>query len=519
MAQIKKALISVTNKDMIADFAVELNKLGIEIYSTRGTSAYLKNLGINAVEIEKYTGFPEILDGRVKTLHPKIFGGILAKRELKTHQDELAQHKITTFDLVCVDLYHVTKYISEGADTDAVMEHTDIGGISLIRSAAKAFKDVTILTDPNDFKTVLNEIKKTGGTSLETRKKLAAKAFNHSSDYDNAISNYLAGAQASTRDINSGGHGISLRYGENPHQTAKFFGEKTYIKDILKGEISYNNILDLEGSADLCFGLKAMGYKYVAVIVKHGSPCGVGISEKNISDAFTRAWDCDPLSSYGGVLVINSQADSELLAAMKGKFVEVLAVGSYSKDFIEGSAERKKLKMLSINEAEILFTRNMQRTACGGTLEQSRDVWWDDFKDAEKNFSHVSKRKYNSDEFAAMKFCWAVTAITKSNAIIIGTKDRILGIGGGSVSRIDATNMAIEKAHAQIKTLGGKVDEPIIMSSDGFFPFADSIHMAKQLGITAIIEPGGSMRDEEVLSACNENNIAVVFTGKRHFRH
>jgi len=509
MAQVKKALISVTNKDLIADLSVELNKLGVEIYATRGTTAYLKNLGVKANSIEDYIGFPEILDGRVKTLHPKIFGGILARRELDSHLQQLKEHNISMFDLVCVDLYPVMKFISEGADLESIIEHIDIGGITLIRASAKAFKDVTILIDPSDFKPVLNEIKKTGGTSLDTRKKLAAKAFNHSSNYDAAIQGYL-------------GEATILRYGENPHQTATFSkasGSSTYIKEMLKGDISYNNILDLEGSSDLCFGLKAMGYKYNAVIVKHGSPCGVGISDKNICDAFTRAWDCDPLSSYGGVLVLSSEADKDLLDAMKGKFVEVIASASYSKAFMEGSVERKKLKMVSLNEAEILMPKNLQRTACGGILEQSRDIWWNDFKDAENTFKHVSKRKCTDKEFAAMKFCWAVTATTKSNAIIIGTSDRILGIGGGSVSRIDATNMAIEKAKAQITSLGGKVNGPIVMSSDGFFPFVDSIVIAKKLGVTGIIEPGGSIRDEEVISACNDSQISVVFTGKRHFKH
>lgn len=511
--QVKKALISVTNKDLIADFSVQLNKLGVEIYSTRGTASYLKKLGVNVVSIEDYTGFPEILDGRVKTLHPKIFGGILAKRDVASHIQQLNQHNIAMFDLVCVDLYPVVKVISEGADLDSVIEHIDIGGISLIRSAAKAFKDVAVLVDPTDLKPVLDEIKKTGGVGLDTRKKLSAKAFNHSSNYDAAIQRYLAGSKDGD---------ISMRYGENPHQTAKFGkinNSATYIKEILKGEISYNNMLDLEGSADLCFGLKAMGYKNVAVIVKHGSPCGVGISDKSICDAFTRAWDCDPLSSYGGVLVLSSEADTELMDAMKGKFVEVIASASYSKAFLEKSVERKKLKMVSLNGSEILQPRNMQRSACGGMLEQSRDIWWNDFEGTDKTFKYVSKRKPIDKEFAAIKFCWAVTSVTKSNAIIIGTSDRILGIGGGCVSRIDATSMAIEKAKAQISTLGGKVSGPIVMGSDGFFPFADSIIVAKGLGVTAIIEPGGSIRDEEVIAACNSSDIALVFTGKRHFRH
>lgn len=513
MIKIKRALISVTDKNLIKDLAVGLDKLGIEIYSTRGTTAFLKGLGIEAFSIENYTGFPEILGGRVKTLHPKIFGGILAKRDLEEHCKQLKTHEMATFDLVCVDLYPVLKVISEGADIESVVEHIDIGGISLIRASAKAFNDVAILVDPADFLPILDEIKNIGGISYNTRKLLSGKAFRHSSNYDRAIFEYLSNVSQ------------TLRYGENPHQNAKYFNDGSYIKEFIRGEISYNNILDLDGAIELCFGLKSLGYKNAAVIVKHGSPCGVGVSEKNITEAFVKAWDCDPTSSYGGVLVLSGPPDLTLLENMKGKFVEVISAPSYSKDFLERSVDRKKLKVLLLDESTILSeNKKLYRSASGGIVSQDRDNWWNDFKDAGSdlpaNFKIVSKRKPSIDEIKAMKLAWSVCAITKSNAIIISQEDAILGIGGGCVSRIDATNMAIEKVKkfADSDKLNAK-RKTLVLASDGFLPFADSVSSAVELGVSAIIEPGGSIRDEEVISACNDGGISLIFTGKRHFRH
>ncbi len=507
----KKALMSVTNKELIKDLSLELNKIGVEIYCTRGTATYLKGLGVSAKAIEDYTGFPEILDGRVKTLHPKIFGGILAKKDQKDHLDQLKQHEIALFDLVCVDLYPVLKVISEGADLKKVTENTDIGGISLIRAAAKAFNYVAVVVEPEDYKKVLKELKNTGGISYDTRKELAANAFRHSSNYDSAIYNYLSQGQT------------PLRYGENPHQTAsysKIAGQDSFIQRALKGEISYNNILDLDGAVELCFGLKHSGYKYVSVIVKHGSPCGIGVSNVSNEEAFLRAWDCDPTSSYGGVLAFSSEPEIKLLEALKGKFVEVLAAPNYSSEFLAKAEDRKKLKIVQLKEDAILNANSLYRSAAGGMLKQERDPWWKDVegKDFKNNFKTVSKRVPTDDEYSAMKLAWATAAATKSNSVIIATKDEILGIGGGCVSRIDATNMAIEKAKVRLATRTGKATV-VVMSSDGFFPFSDSIESALKIGLNAVIEPGGSIRDEDVIASCDKNGVALVFTGKRHFKH
>jgi phosphoribosylaminoimidazolecarboxamide formyltransferase/IMP cyclohydrolase len=516
MVKVKRALISATDKNLIKDFALGLNKLGVEIYSTRGTASFLKGLGVNAFSIESYTGFPEILDGRVKTLHPKIFGGILARRDMPDHLKQLKEHEMTTFDLVCVDLYPVLKVIAEGADLNEFIENIDIGGISLIRASAKAFNDVAILTDPADFNPILEEMNRTGGIGFDTRKRLSGKAFKHSSDYDQAISGYLT-SNAQT-----------LRYGENPHQSAKYFGAGSYIKEVVRGEVSYNNILDLDGAIELCFGLKALGYKYSAVIVKHGSPCGVGISDESITDSFNSAWDCDPVSSYGGVLVLSTAPSMRVLESMKGKFVEVISAPSYSPDFLEKSIDRKKLKVLVLDETKILEeNKDTHRSACGGMLTQNRDTWWNDLKGVSgglgAGFKTVSKRQPSAEELEAMRLTWPVCAITKSNAIIVGEPGKILGIGGGCVSRIDATNMAIDKAKKFSGTgaggTSGKGKKALVLASDGFLPFADSVASAIELGVTAIIEPGGSIRDEEVITACNNANIALVFTGRRHFRH
>jgi phosphoribosylaminoimidazolecarboxamide formyltransferase/IMP cyclohydrolase len=516
MIKIKRALISVTNKDLIKDLAIELNNLGVEIYSTRGTSSFLKSLGIEAFSIENYTGFPEILGGRVKTLHPKIFGGILARRDVAEHGQQIRDHEITTFDLVCVDLYPVRRVISEGSNLESVIEHIDIGGVSLIRASAKSFKDVAVLVDVADFAPILEELKKTGGLSYETRKRLSGKAFAHCSEYDKAINEYLSdGAQA-------------LRYGENPHQTAKYLKTASWIKEVIRGEVSYNNLLDLDGAAELCFGLKAQGYKFVAVIVKHGSPCGVGVSETSLDDAFNKAWDCDPISSYGGVLALSDSPKLELLDCMKGKFVEVLCAPSYTSDFMQKTKDRKKLKILTLNQTEVL-NPNLQtpcRSACGGVLLQGRDLWWKDFgtntTGLNKDFKFVSKRPPSKEEEKALKLAWSVSAITKSNAIVLANSDRILGIGGGCVSRIDATNLAVSKTKQKMQQDGGKtkiLQTPIAMASDGFLPFADSIESVIEIGVSAVIEPGGSIRDEDVITACNKSGISLVFTGKRHFRH
>lgn len=505
----KKALVSVTNKELIKELSIELNKMGVEIYCTRGTASYLKEHKVNAKAIEEYTGFPEILDGRVKTLHPKIFGGILAKKDQADHLEQLKQHEIVPFDIVCVDLYPVLKTINEGGDLKKVIETTDIGGISLIRAAAKAFNYVAVVVEPTDYVKVLNELKKTGGISYETRKTLAANAFRHSSTYDSAIYNYLSSSN------------MPLRYGENPHQTASYSaiaGQKSFIERSIKGEISYNNILDLDGAVELSFGLKHSGYKHTAVIVKHGSPCGIGVSSVSNTEAFLKAWDCDPLSSYGGVLALSSEPEMDLLDALKGKFVEVLATPKYSTEFLTRAEDRKKLKIVQLNETAVLNQNSIYRASAGGMLRQDRDLWWKDIEgNGVNNFKVVSKKAPTNDEYEAMKLAWATAAATKSNAVIFASKDEILGIGGGCVSRIDATNMALEKAKG---CLASKKDKSVVvMASDGFFPFADSIESALKLGVNAVIEPGGSIRDEDVIASCDKNNVVLIFTGKRHFRH
>ncbi|MDD3663196.1 MAG: bifunctional phosphoribosylaminoimidazolecarboxamide formyltransferase/IMP cyclohydrolase [Candidatus Pacebacteria bacterium] len=514
----KRALISVTDKELIKDFAKNLDKLGFEIYATKGTTKFLKDIGISSKTVEEYTNFPEILGGRVKTLNPKIFGGILCDRDKKDHLNQLKEHQILEFNLVCVDLYPVKKVIEEGANLDTVIENIDIGGISLIRASAKAFKDVTILIDPNDFSTVINEIKENGDTLLETRKRLATKAFKLSSSYDQIIFNYLEGKNPNKLDnasCNCSSEYLKLeklkvlRYGENPHQKALYFdNNSSFIKEVLKGDISYNNILDLDGAANLCFGLSKI-YKYVSIIVKHGSPSGVGISEKSIVDAFEKAWEVDPLSSFGGVLVCNEELDEEILSVMKGKFIELIVAPSFTLKFLENSESRKKLKILTIDKDKVLCLEKIYRSSCGGILEQTSDAWWED-----SEFKILSKRKPTKEELAAAKLAWSVVAVTKSNAIVIGTKDRILGIGGGCVSRVDAANMAARKA----KEFGIK-NEVIAMASDAFLPFADSLHEALKVGASVIIEPGGSIRDNEIIEECDKNNLVLIFTNKRHFRH
>jgi phosphoribosylaminoimidazolecarboxamide formyltransferase / IMP cyclohydrolase len=505
---IKNALISATDKDKIKDFAVSLSKMGVNIYSTRGTKKFLEKFNIKVNSIEEYINFPEILGGRVKTLNPKIFGGILAK-ETKEHLDEIKNHDIKFFDIVCVDLYNVKKAIEDNKSLEDVLEHIDIGGISLIRAAAKGMR--IIVSKTSDMKKVIKELEEKAKISEKLRKELAAKAFLLSSSYDKLIYEYLFNKKGDNLNLKLK---KELRYGENPHQKANFYdlNNLSFIDEVLKGNISYNNLLDIDGASNLSFGLDKIGYKNVSVIVKHGSPSGVGVSDTDILDAFSKAWELDSLSSFGGVLCLNKEVREEILPLLKGKFIEVIVAPSFTKAFLKKAESRKKLKIVKIKKDKVLNLTATYRSSCGGILKQDLDPWWDDFNN--NIFENKGNKSLSEKDMEAIKLSWAVVSSTKSNSIVVASSNRVLGIGAGCVSRIDATKMALTKARRFIKE-----GMTTAIASDAFFPFSDSVEEADKYGIKNIVEPGGSIRDSEVIDKANKCSMGIVFTNKRHFRH
>ena len=496
----KNALISVTNKSLINNLLKTLSKLEYQFFASRGTVKHINSLGYKAKLIEDYTGFPEILGGRVKTLHPKIYGGILAKRNNNEHLEEISKQDIELIDLVCVDLYPFKEVLKNTSNYDVLLENIDIGGVSLIRASAKA--NIPVLTEASDYEKVISELEETGKVSDELNKYLVFKAFYNTSIYDQNIFKYFH------QFINP-----SLKYGENPHQKASYFNEDKIIKSIVKGSISYNNILDLSVSSELCFALEKY-YKFVVVIVKHGSPAGVGVSNTSIDEAFYKAWDTDSISNFGGVMCANIEINNSFFANLKNKFIEVIAAPKFNTDVLEHVKNRKKLKLVELDNNIIFDTKDEFKTALGVNLFQEKDKWWNfdisNFKQASVN------DPYN---ISGLELAWSVVSSAKSNSVVISSGNTILGIGSGSVSRLDASIIALTKAQNLIKTDDLQIDN-VIVASDAFFPFSDSIELInKELNVKCVIQPGGSIRDDELIHYCNNNNIAMLFTNTRHFKH
>lgn len=495
----KNALISVSNKKQIEKLALVLNKLEYKIFASRGTNKYLKDLGICTISIEDYTGFPEILGGRVKTLHPKIFGGILAKRDSEEQLEEVKKHNIHLFDFVCVDLYHFNEFRKQTNDMNILLDHIDIGGVSLIRASAKA--RIPILVDAKDYSIAINDLEALSKISDETLNYLTYKAFIYVSKYDEEIAHYF---KSFTKD--------NLKYGENPHQKATYLKNENVLKKIHKGELSYNNILDLAQAAELCFGLKF--YKYRAIIVKHGSPAGVGVSNLSIDEAFNRAWETDIISNYGGVLVVNTSVDSSFLNNFKNKFIELIAGPNFEASFLNSLETRKKLKVIELEADLVLNSRTEKRELLGISLFQEKDLWWNFNK---SDFTFVTDNKNIIIE--GLELAWSVVSVAKSNSVVISCKDIVLGIGSGAVSRLDASIIALTKAKELINRLKLDISE-VIVSSDAFFPFPDSIELiSKEFKVACVIQPGGSIRDEELIKYCKQNFIPMIFTKTRHFKH
>ena len=502
---IKSALISVFHKDGLEPIVRKLNELNVTIYSTGGTEKFIKNLGINVIPVDEVTSYPSILGGRVKTLHPKVFGGILNRQDNQSDVAELAEFKIPQIDLVIVDLYPFEKTVASGAPEQDIVEKIDIGGISLIRAAAKNFKDTFIVSSMDQYNGFLNILSENNGeTSIATRKKFAAKAFNISSHYDTAIFNYFNEDEIVYKASEQ--NSKVLRYGENPHQKGYFFGDLEAMFDKLHGkELSYNNLLDVDAAVNLINEFK--GEAPTFAILKHNNACGFAQRE-TISQAYTDALAGDPVSAFGGVLIANIEVDSETAEKIHTLFCEVVIAPSFSEDAL-AVLKGKKNRIILIQKDTELPTTTV-RTCLNGSLVQDKDSITDQLSD----LKYATENKPTQSELDDLLFASKLCKNTKSNTIILVKNKQLLAGGTGQTSRVDALNQAIEKANSFKFDLNG-----CVMASDAFFPFPDCVEIADNAGIKSVIQPGGSIKDQLSIDYCNENNISMVMTGTRHFKH
>jgi phosphoribosylaminoimidazolecarboxamide formyltransferase/IMP cyclohydrolase len=503
--RIHSALISVFYKEGLADIVTLLQTLDVKIYSTGGTFSFIHDLGINVEKVEDLTNYPSILGGRVKTLHPSVFGGILARRENKEDLGQLSEYKIPEIDLVIVDLYPFEETVKSVNDEEQIIEKIDIGGISLIRAAAKNYNDVLVVSGREQYPDILKLlIEKNGFTSATERRHYAAKAFQVSSHYDTAIFKYFnrdSGIPAFRESINSS---YALRYGENPHQKGIFYGDPGQVFEKLHGkEISYNNLLDLDAALNLIDEFTATTY----IIIKHNNACGVA-SRENPVDAWKDALACDPVSAFGGVIVTNVTVDQLTAEEIDKIFFEIIIAPGYTDSALEILRQKKNRIILLRKESDRRdFTF---RSLLNGVIWQQRDT----SSEASQKMNPVTKRVPDTAEIKDLVFANIIVKHSKSNAIVIAKNNQLCASGIGQTSRVDALKQAIEKAHSLGFDLKGSV-----MASDAFFPFADSVEIAHKSGITAIVQPGGSVRDNDSIDFCSSNGIAMVFTGIRHFRH
>jgi phosphoribosylaminoimidazolecarboxamide formyltransferase/IMP cyclohydrolase len=516
LAKISRALISVSDKTGIVDLGRRLSAAGLEILSTGGTAKALAAAGVPVREVSDFTGAPEILDGRVKTLHPRVHGGILG-RPTEKHRAEMQQAGLVPIDLVVVNLYPFRETVAKGAPFDEVIENIDIGGPAMIRSAAKNHERVAVVVDPADYPALLAEIDAAGEVSAATRFRLAKKAFAHTAAYDGAIASHLgrlASAEAPLADFPDtlhvdGALARALRYGENPHQKAAFFelpgaaGPSLGRAQVLQGkELSYNNLLDL----DAALRLVAEFAEPAAAIIKHNNPCGAAIGP-SVGEAYRRALKTDPVSAFGGIVAVNRPVDGELGRELAETFLECVIAPAYEPEALAALAPKKSLRLLAASiEKDAPGTFEL-RSVAGGFLVQTRDRETAAAVDAKV----ASKRAPTAQELKDLDFAWRVCKHVKSNAIVFVADGRTIGIGAGQMSRVDSVRIAVSKARAP---LAGSV-----VASDAFFPFRDGVDEAAQAGAVAVIQPGGSVRDAEAVAAADEHGMAMVLTGERHFRH
>ena len=504
---IKSALISVFSKDGLEPIVRKLHEQNVIIYSTGGTEEFINNLGISVVSVEDVTSFPEILGGRVKTLHPKIFGGILNRQENLSDIQEMIDFEIPQIDLVIVDLYPFEKTVASGANEQDIIEKIDIGGISLIRAAAKNFKDTVIVASVSEYSLLLDFIStQNGGTTLAQRRKLATKAFNTSSHYDSAIFNYFNQNHEEAVLKISEQNGQVLRYGENPHQKGFFFGEFEKMFTKLHGkELSYNNLLDVDAAVNLIAEFR--NNEPTFAILKHNNACGLA-TRSTMTAAYLAALACDPTSAFGGVLIANLSIDSATAKEINLLFCEVVIAPSFDEEAIAILSEKKNRIILVQNEVTLPQTN--VRTCLNGVLVQEKN----NITDNKTHLNYVTNSKPSEQEIDDLLFASKICKNTKSNTIVFAKNSTLIASGTGQTSRVDALKQAIDKATTFGFDLHGTV-----MASDAFFPFPDCVEIAHKAGITAVIQPGGSIKDELSINFCNENKVAMVFTGTRHFKH
>ncbi len=521
---IKRALLSVYRKEGIVDLARGLVARGFEILSTGGTAAELEARGVPVTAVSQATGFPEILDGRVKTLHPRVHAGILARRDAPEHLAALAEHAIPPIDIVVVNLYPFEEKVAKGCSFDEAVENVDIGGPSMVRSAAKNFRDVAVVVDPADYALLLEQLDRPEGIDAATRLYFAQKAFRHTGRYDAAIAGYF-----SQVEVREGGYAPAendetfpyrlnltfervqeLRYGENPHQRAAFYSDLgstlfsvAAARKLQGKELSFNNILDLDAAWRLVTELEGPA----CTIVKHTNPCGTGLGSGPL-EAYERAWACDPTSAFGGIVAFNHKLDADTAKKVSGQFVEAVIAPGFEKAALEALSKKTNLRIMSMDTTGLHKVSGFDlRRVMGGLLAQQ----WDLHRLERQRCEVVSRRPPSEEEWQALLFAWTVVKHVKSNAIVYANAVQTVGVGAGQTSRVDSARIAAQKA---VLPLAGTV-----VASDAFFPFRDGIDEIARTGATAVIQPGGSVRDEETVAAADEHGLAMVFTNVRHFRH
>ncbi len=535
----KMALISVSDKSGLAQFGKDLESLGYTLLSTGGTLKFLRAEGINATSVSDYTGSPEILDGRVKTLHPKIHGGILARRDLSSHIQAMEEHAISPIDIVAVNLYPFIETIAKpGVTQEDAIENIDIGGPTMLRASAKNFKDVTVIVDPNDYSTVTEQLKADGKTHLELRQKLALKTFQHTASYDSAIDQYLSREISNEPSLRlSFTAGKTLRYGENNHQQAEFYLEPTAgftpeenmgtAKQLHGKELSYNNLVDADAALE---SVKELWDKPAVSIIKHMNPCGFATGT-SLSEAFEAGWEGDPVSAFGSIVALTRPVDLATAQRLKGRFVELIMAPGYADDALEYLKKKSKdLRIMEIADHQGMAARKVYKHILGGMLVQDRDI------QLFEKWECVTDVKFPENKNGLAQFTWKACKHTKSNAIVMGYEYKegayqLLGMGPGQPNRIDSNlklcqprvkdnAQRIAKAkNLEVQKFTEDVFSQSILASDAFFPFDDNVIAAHEAGIKYIVQPGGSMRDQEVIDTCNRLGIAMIFTGMRHFRH
>ncbi len=504
--KIKSALISVFYKDNLEPIIDLLQKNDVTIYSTGGTQKFIEDQGASVTPVEELTDYPSILGGRVKTLHPKVFGGILGRRELSEDRAQMEEYSIPEIDLVIVDLYPFEATVASKAAHQDIIEKIDIGGISLIRAAAKNYKDVLVVSSMSQYQEVENILKQNdGGTTLEDRKHFAAHAFHISSHYDTAIFNYLNAEEDINAFKQSIANGDVLRYGENPHQKGVFYGELTEMFDQLNGkELSYNNLVDIDAAVNL---IEEFPGETAFAILKHTNACGCATGN-TVKEAYQKAFASDTISAFGGVLITNQEVDKEAAEEMHSLFFEILVAPSFSDDALE-VLKQKKNRILLVQKIG-LTAKKQFKSLLNGVIEQDRDLVTDTFE----KFEVVTTKATTDEQNKALVFASKICKHTKSNTIVLANDGQLLSSGVGQTSRVDALKQAIEKAKAFDMDLKGAV-----MASDAFFPFPDCVEIADSAGIVAVIQPGGSIKDKDSISYCDQHDMAMVFTGTRHFKH